>query len=1034
MENRFLSVFGHYIPYPITVNKGGKDLTSCTRTLKLQILSNNELRNYEIVTKLRHQNTITLSAVCEWISKTFDGVLDSVTEEQDYLKFVIRIFSEKNVRQFYRSWNCNKIQYELQRILLDKELFLPRENYGIRFVESPFETSYKSPEEMEDGNESDDSAYSSLMCGDQGIVRTQEARSGAQEIFKNYERRMNERIVILFNEMQQKLVKEINSVLSDEKERLSLENKKTLEVWHAEIRKTHEKFETLNDNVMGMEARIDKMSNGRFQHVFQKVELTKRLLEQSLSKLVELESTTTETNALVYELQQKFESLRRSFRQSARDQTKEIQDFMSAEHTKIENLIKKIQQDPSTEKIDFQEIIKLIQSMKLPMDKQTLTTLPVANGGKEVEEHSKLQNGVSDLDIDTKPTLMSTTYENAENIPMSKTSDTVELKQTVKSDCLSDDKNLGQVVSDVYPSLHVARPLSPTLAKALEEYEGDPLVSDREELEDDGENKYEPVNFEESEDLSTCTNQNLQDGSELDPTVDNSKTSGEECISDSVQAAKIEPSQATFQPQVKTIEKIQTAKSYCSEEVTMFLKDPEEIIYNNDIGIFRQKSANSSDEADEDNKDLMSECDTDVEDALKASGLQKSKPVVQIVKKALKEDSPMSRLHGLDTIICVDLSNSLSTKVLHQVQATLHSFLDTVEEVAIEDGLEENLGLVTFGRDTKIRVQLTNDYGQLRNAIETMSPGGTSPLHTALSLCQLELQRNGHATCIHEHCIAPRIILFTDGRPTTDLHLDESEWEDAPKDPQKFEEILSFVQQLGNEGFQLFTVGVGRQTNTEFLGRLSHLGGGEHYPLDDTAPLAKYFKHQFITGKIIHEFRESGWYENCQSLLQKTVQSQSYGLDREDIDRILVLLHQSEEMEDIKYPGLPKLGSRVLTKTKQSGTVIKHRKNNWVKVQFDLNEGIIYLHYIPNAKNCELEILDIHQRLDVNCVNVGTFVDFGGNIGRGYLYDKTNSGYIKVNLEKGSKKILRLSDLYSRKLKDEEILGPYLKSGNQLHI
>lgn len=125
------------------------------------------------MTKLRHQNTITLRAVCEWISKTFDGLLDSVTEEQDCLKFVIRIFSEKNVRQFYRSWNCNKIQYELQRILLDKELFLPRENYSIRFVESPFETFCKSPVEMEDGNESDDSAYSSLMCGDQGIVRTQ---------------------------------------------------------------------------------------------------------------------------------------------------------------------------------------------------------------------------------------------------------------------------------------------------------------------------------------------------------------------------------------------------------------------------------------------------------------------------------------------------------------------------------------------------------------------------------------------------------------------------------------------------------------------------------------------------------------------------------------------------------------------------------------------------------------------------------------------------------------------------------------------
>ena len=83
------------------------------------------------------------------------------------------------------------------------------------------------------------------------------------------------------------------------------------------------------------------------------------------------------------------------------------------------------------------------------------------------------------------------------------------------------------------------------------------FLLDTEELEDDGES-----NFEESEDLSSCTNQNLQEGSELDHSVDNSKTSGEKRISDSVQAAKIEQSQATFQPQVKTIEKIQTGNSY----------------------------------------------------------------------------------------------------------------------------------------------------------------------------------------------------------------------------------------------------------------------------------------------------------------------------------------------------------------------------------------------------------------------------------------------------------------------------------------
>jgi hypothetical protein len=37
--------------------------------------------------------------------------------------------------------------------------------------------------------------------------------------------------------------------------------------------------------------------------------------------------------------------------------------------------------------------------------------------------------------------------------------------------------------------------------------------------------------------------------------------------------------------------------------------------------------------------------------------------------------------------------------------------------VAIDDGLEENIGLVVFGRETKIAVQLTNDYSKLRLAV-----------------------------------------------------------------------------------------------------------------------------------------------------------------------------------------------------------------------------------------------------------------------------------------------------------------------------
>lgn len=42
----------------------------------------------------------------------------------------------------------------------------------------------------------------------------------------------------------------------------------------------------------------------------------------------------------------------------------------------------------------------------------------------------------------------------------------------------------------------------------------------------------------------------------------------------------------------------------------------------------------------------------------------------------------------------------------------------------------------------------------------------------------------GQATRIYEHCIAPRIILFTDGRVTRDSQMDELDSEYAPKDPQ----------------------------------------------------------------------------------------------------------------------------------------------------------------------------------------------------------------------------------------------------------
>lgn len=133
----------------------------------LQICSNHVLYNHEIAAKLRKHDSVTLAAVCEWINSSYDGILNSVTEENECLKFEIRMFSKQMHLKFCKSWAKNEAQYKLQCILLDKELLVPgnkfADRYSIRFMQYEMSKPHKGATsyEAEDGCESDDSAFSS---------------------------------------------------------------------------------------------------------------------------------------------------------------------------------------------------------------------------------------------------------------------------------------------------------------------------------------------------------------------------------------------------------------------------------------------------------------------------------------------------------------------------------------------------------------------------------------------------------------------------------------------------------------------------------------------------------------------------------------------------------------------------------------------------------------------------------------------------------------------------------------------------------
>lgn len=123
--------------------------------------------NYETAAKLRKHDSITLAAVCEWIDSSYDGILNSITEENECLKFEIRIFSKQMHLKFCKSWAKNEPQYKLQCILLDKELLVPgnkfADRFSIRFMQYEMSKQLKGATsyEAEDGCDSDDSAFSS---------------------------------------------------------------------------------------------------------------------------------------------------------------------------------------------------------------------------------------------------------------------------------------------------------------------------------------------------------------------------------------------------------------------------------------------------------------------------------------------------------------------------------------------------------------------------------------------------------------------------------------------------------------------------------------------------------------------------------------------------------------------------------------------------------------------------------------------------------------------------------------------------------
>ncbi|XP_062621574.1 uncharacterized protein LOC134283133 [Saccostrea cucullata] len=1007
-----MDLFGQLVDLPnenkrfLEKDKNARQFWSCEWTF--QTFKDNHLWNDRVVQKLQNWNMITLSSVCQWVA-SYDGILKSITAENMCLKFSIRILSKRNYERFRHLMEENQIERDLESILLDKEVlhYNPRSRYNIKILHHHFST--KEADIRHIGFESDDSGLSSFNPDPENLAQ----EAVPDEWLNNHTRRMEEMQREL-KESQQKCLETLN------------ENFKAIcEKINVQIREVDKKMERLNEDIKSSDAQTEKMSSGRFQHVFQKVELLRRQQEETFSKVTQLESTTTESNALVYELHQKVDSLKRTVQQSTQHHSGDAKD-KSSECTQLKELLARI-----IESMEMDGYLKCKRySQCLSREQQTFESeenlsdvmQPYQANGNACRDSQDLENiesnpstSIEDVnDITDKNSTMSFRKETNETLRHGMDDLFIcEYNDTIYPFYI-EEPALKQVPDDI--SSESNRPMSPTLEKAISEYGGELFVSG------------ERTGLLEVMTTESTSSEEARETESYQNIIKETNGRDQEYVTKKYYTDSDQNPNISDQENSKLVTRTTLTENVledCEGDVHISKLNPS-LTEKNCISDDKTQIHNAIDRNNPDMEVSHSECDTDTEETLRVSGLTKSKPVIRTVKEALRVNEEESRLHGLDTMLCVDVSGSMTSKVIEQVKSTIFDFLDGVEEIAIDEGLEENIGLTIFGRETKIVVQLTNDYSKLRQAIETLSLGGTSPIHTALSLCRLELERNGHATCIHEHCVAPRIILFTDGRVTRDSYMDMSESEQAPKDPEKFEEITTFVRQLGTEGYQLFTVGTGRQTNKEFLESLATLGGGKYFDLDNISFLTKYFKYQFIVGELIHRCRVTSkgyWNMDYKTQLQQIIETQNYRIDQQDINQIEELLILSEELSDVEYPGLPMLGSRVRTKAGEVGTVVKHRKLNWIKIKLDRGD-VIYQHFIQNAQNNELARVDSPRKgKDEFDFCVGAMVVCKGEPSKrrkGYIYDKLNVGFVKVKWQEGLRGILKIRDLHLHNVSQSE--------------
>ncbi|XP_061169363.1 uncharacterized protein LOC133178656 [Saccostrea echinata] len=350
---------------------------------------------------------------------------------------------------------------------------------------------------------------------------------------------------------------------------------------------------------------------------------------------------------------------------------------------------------------------------------------------------------------------------------------------------------------------------------------------------------------------------------------------------------------------------------------------------------------------------------------------------------------------GFDTVFILDTSASMEGDGIKQLKGAVRDILNEYQRFP---ALDQNVAVITFGKENKFRCYYSNRYYEIKQSVDELTCGGSSPMGAGLLL---SLGARVGISKVGKWHIRPNIILISDGR-ATDEH-----YPDGPEDPDIYDrrrtllELTNIVEHLAHRELSIKCVPVGDPDMSVFE-MISGLSiGGKIVHLHEARKLGRFPHNVRIAGRLQDALRNPKEMDKptFEAILPNIVTTPTE-FTQDDMDDIYemvtgsseefkpVIDKEEEEKDDEcqeRDSNMPHIGTRVRRgpdwiwneqDSRRPGTVTGHPKDaGWISVEWDTGGNYRYRY---GADGCyDVVVCDDPRVLHDEMIAVGCLVSRG---------------------------------------------------------